>query len=201
MLRYFFLKNKNAFVAVLIATFLLAGCATSPGGGSRQGEADISEDDVALFQSAMMKIEKEDYQQGIALLNELTGRSRQSAVPFINLAMAYKKQGDNDKAEENLLLALEIESKNPVANNEYAILLRESGRFDESRALYEKVITWYPNFAMANRNLGVLCDIYLRDYSCALEAYRAYSALLPDDEDARMWVSDLEWRVKQQGGG
>lgn len=197
----FFLESQKVLGAVLIATLLLSGCASSPGGDARQGGAKISEDDVALFQSAMMKIEQEDYQQGIALLNELAGRSRESAVPFINLAMAYKKQGDSQKAEENLLTALEIEPKNPVANNEYAILLRESGRFDESRALYEKVITWYPSFALANRNLGVLCDIYLRDYSCALEAYRAYSALLPDDEDARMWVSYLEWRVKQQGGG
>lgn len=201
MQRSFMPKSKGLLGAVMITVLLLSGCATSPGGGSRQGDARISEDDVALFQSAMTKIEQEDYKQGVALLNEMVGRSRQSAVPFINLAMAYKKLGDSEKAEENLLAALEIEPKNPVANNEYAILLRESGRFDESRALYEKVIAWYPNFALANRNLGVLCDIYLRDYPCALEAYKAYSALLPDDEDAKMWVSDLEWRVKQQGGG
>ena len=201
MQRGFFLTRINVAGAVLFGALLVSGCATSPGGDDRHRGAGLSADDVTLFQSAMMKIQQDDYGQGIALLNELTGRSRQSAVPFINLALAYKKQGEEEKAEENLLEALEIEPRNPVANNEYAILLRESGRFDESRALYEKLLGWYPDFALANKNLGVLCDIYLRDYPCALEAYRAYSVLLPNDEDAQMWVSDLEWRVKQQGGG
>jgi Tfp pilus assembly protein PilF len=186
-------KQLVCFV-VFICAAVISGCASGPG---RSGQR-ITESDVQLFNSAMAMLEAENYQQGIELLTELTSRSRASAVPFINLAMAHSKLDELDKAEENLRIALEIEPYNPVANNEYGLVLRKKGQFIEARKTYEKILERYPGFPLANKNLGVLCDIYLRDYSCALKAYQAYSAAMPDDEDARIWISDLQWRVANE---
>lgn len=190
----------NRLAMPLLAIALVSGCATSGGGSGVGRGAGMSGEEVEMFDSAMVFINKEQYSQGIEQLEVLTGKTRKSAIPFINLAIAYSKQGELEKARENLEIALEIEPDNPVANNEYGLVLRKTGHFVEARKTYEKVLTKYPEFALANKNLGVLCDVYLRDYRCALEAYRAYSAAVPEDEDAEMWVSDLEWRVKQQGG-
>ena len=83
-----------------------------------------------------------------------------------------------------------------MANNEYALLLRKQGRFIEARDVYENILRKYPKFALANKNLGVLCDIYMKDYQCALDAYQAYSAVTPDDQEVGIWISDLEMRTQ-----
>lgn len=189
--------NRPWLLLMLLAVLQVSGCAVTGGaGGSRQGAA-MSSDEVKNFNAAMTLIGDENYPEGIALLNGTFSESRKSPVPFINLAIAYRKQDELEKAEENLKVALEIEPDNPVANNEYGLLLRRMGRFKEARNTYESLLKQYPDFALANRNLGVLCDIYLRDYPCALEAYQAYSALVPDNEDVKVWITDLEWRTKE----
>ncbi|WP_111656477.1 tetratricopeptide repeat protein [Isoalcanivorax indicus] len=171
----------------------ISGCAAlSPGGRS----GSLSDRDVETFQRAMALLQAEDYHAGIALLTGITDNTRASAIPFINLAMAYSRIDELDKAEESLKVALEIEPRNPVAHNEYGLLLRRQGRFEEARQVYQNILQRYPDFALARKNLGVLCDIYLRDYECALKAYQAYSAVAPDDEEVRIWIADLEWRVE-----
>jgi len=191
-----FLVKRHGREIALAATLLISGCAAISGGGG-SGQGVMSSDEVENFNAAMSLINNDNYSDGIALLNDTFSDSRKSAVPFINLAIAHRKQGELDDAEKNLLIALDIEPENPVANNEYGLLLRRKGQFAEARKTYEDLLKKYPDFALANKNLGVLCDIYLRDYPCALEAYQAYSALTPEDEDVEMWITDLEWRTKQ----
>lgn len=193
------MRSSLLALTVVLATLGLSGCAGMGAGGQTgaQGAVLLTDEESDLFNAAMSSIAEEDYKEGVALLTDLTARTRKSPVPFINLAIAYKKQGDFSSAEKNLRSALEIEPQNPVASNELGLLLRRLGRFEEARAVYEEIIKTYPNFALANKNLGVLCDIYIRDYSCALKAYQAYSASVPDDEKVQLWITDLEWRVKQ----
>ncbi|MBA3980185.1 MAG: hypothetical protein C0462_06225 [Alcanivorax sp.] len=183
--------KANAVLVVIL--LLVSGCASlSPGGRS----GSLSERDIDTFNRAMALLESEDYAGGIELLTRITENTRASAVPFINLAMAYSRIDELDKAEESLKVALDIEPRNPVAHNEYGLLLRRQGRFQEAREVYQNILQRYPDFALARKNLGVLCDIYLRDYACALKAYQAYSAVAPEDEEVRIWITDLEWRVE-----
>ena len=81
-----------------------------------------------------------------------------------------------------------------MASNELAMLYRKTGRFAEARSTYEGVLARYPNFAMMHKNLGVLCDLYLRDYECAVCHYMRYSAIAPDDKDVKIWIADLQKR-------
>ncbi len=193
-----FEKGQGGLLAVcgLALSLMISGCATTSGTQDSGDGIVLSEEQNALFQSAMLKMEQENYQAGIDQLEQLTAQNVNSAVPYINIAIAYKKLEEPEKALENLEKALEIEPYNPVASNEYGLLLRKKGQFVEARQTYEKILTKYPDFALANKNLGVLCDIYLKDYPCALDAYRSYSAVVPDDEEAQIWISDLEMRTK-----
>jgi tetratricopeptide (TPR) repeat protein len=85
-----------------------------------------------------------------------------------------------------------------VASNEYGLLLRQAGRFAEARAIYEKSLAAFPDYRPAHKNLGILCDLYLKDLACALEHYENYNVAVPKDEQVKIWVADLRGRLERQ---
>jgi len=155
----------------------------------------VDADVIADFNTAMKYLKAENYEKGTELLKQLTRRAPSYTAPYINLAMAYEKMGKLPEAEQSIKKALELEPGHPIANTEYALICRKAGRFAEAREVYEQTLKRYPTFLPARKNLGILCDMYLRDLECALTQYRAYSAAVPDDETVRIWIADLE---KQQ---
>ena len=146
------------------------------------------------FDAAMAHIKAEEYDAGIELLTKVVKTVPTAPVPNINLALAYEKTGKLKQAEESLQQALGADAGNPVANNELALLYRKTGRFAQARQLYEKILEKYPEFRVAHKNLGILCDLYLRDYACALKHYEYYSGVVQDDKTVKIWIADLQKR-------
>ena len=150
----------------------------------------------ADFSAAMAAIKIEEYDKAIKLLNkviaQISNTPANNPVPYINLALVYKKMQNLALAEENLKRAIQIDPDHPVANNEYALLYRNTGRFAEAKQVYERMLERYPNFLLARKNLGILCDLYMKDYQCALKHYVIYSAARPDDETVKIWIADLK---------
>jgi tetratricopeptide (TPR) repeat protein len=85
-----------------------------------------------------------------------------------------------------------------MVHNELGIIYRKTGRFAEARRSYETALAIYPGYHHARRNLGVLCDLYLADFDCALESYEAYMTTVPGDDQATMWIADLRNRMSQE---
>lgn len=146
------------------------------------------------FLAAMGSIKSAEYDKAIKLFNKVIAQSPDNPVPYINLALVYEKMQNLMLAEENLKLAIKLDPENPVASNEYALLYRKSGRFTEARRIYEKILGKYPDFIMAHKNLGILCDLYMKDYKCALKEYVIYSGLMPDDGNVKVWIADMQKR-------
>lgn len=195
----------------LALTLALAACAGAPplsapasrGEDEKQVEAsraniDVDHDVRADFETAMAYLRDGKNEKGTALLTKVAARSPHHSAPHINLAIAYQKMGNLAAAEESVKRALAISPEHPVANTEYGLIYRKTGRFIEARKSYEAALAKHPGFLPARKNLGILCDVYLRDPQCALTHYRVYSSRMPDDNNVRIWIADLEQRLGKQ---
>jgi Tfp pilus assembly protein PilF len=149
------------------------------------------------FEQALGMMKNRDYNKAIGLLERVVERSPGVTAPYINLAIAYRHIDKSEQAEQHLKTALELVPEHPVASNEYGLLLRKAGRFAEAKTIYEKTLATFPDYYPARRNLGILCDLYLNDQTCALEQYEIYSEAMPKDEQVKVWVADLRARLKR----
>lgn len=195
------LTRSVVVVGLSLVLLMVTGCVSNPSKEAEdKGPAGINivenkSVDLSVreqFKAAMALLHDEKYEEGVKLLQKVIQGSHNNSAPYINIAIAYGKLGKDDKAEESLKKALEINPNHPVALNEYALLLRRQGRFDEARELYEKLVSLYPEFMPARKNLGILCDLYQNDIPCALEQYEIYSKTFPDDKDVKIWIADLK---------
>lgn len=148
------------------------------------------------FNKAVELLNEEKYQDAIKLLHEVVGKTDKFTAPYIDLGMAYARTEDMKSAEKYLQKALDINSRHPVALNELGVVYRKTGRYQKARKAYQSVLDMYPDFLPARQNLAVLCDIYLQDLSCALNEYEEYLKRVPNDKKMKIWVADVENRMK-----
>jgi tetratricopeptide (TPR) repeat protein len=201
------LKAHRTTSLILLTTGLLYACAAEM---PRKEETALNQPVVAVvaaitpelradFDAAMSHIKAEEYDAGIELLTKVVQAVPNAAVPNIDLALAYEKTGKLKQAEASLQQVLKAEADHPVANNELALLYRKTGRFVQARQLYEKILDKYPDYRMVHKNLGILCDLYMKDYECALKHYEFYSNVVQDDKAVKIWIDDLKKRSGKRG--
>lgn len=157
----------------------------------------VGADVRAEYESAVRMLELQQYEQGIASLLKIAESAPNVTAVHIDLGMAYARSGDLDKAEESLKQALQLNSRHPIAYNELGMVYRRKGQFTEARASYEKALEVFPTFHFAQRNLAILCDVYLADLGCALQHYTAYQQAAPDDAETAKWLADLNARARR----
>jgi Tfp pilus assembly protein PilF len=149
----------------------------------------------AEFEQATALLKGGEYQKSAELLEKVIARSPGLTAPRINIAIAYGHLNKPELAEQHLKTALEVVPGHPLAGNEYGLLLRKAGRFAEARAMYEKSLAAFPEYHPLERNLAILCDLYLKDLACAQQHYETYSKAMPNDKQVKLWVADLQTRT------
>lgn len=147
------------------------------------------------FERAVVLLQDTRYAEAVPLLEEIVRKSPGVTAPHINLAEAYRHTKQYEQAEAQLQMALQLVPDHPVANNEYGLMLRETGHFKEAREVYESTLQAFPEYLPIRRNLGVLCEIYLGDLDCALEQYTIYSEADPGNQVMPLWIADLNLRM------
>ncbi|HBA89915.1 MAG TPA: hypothetical protein DCZ75_18555 [Geobacter sp.] len=149
----------------------------------------------AEFEEANAMLKKGEYQKSVELLEKVIARSPTLTAPRINIANAYSHLNKPEQAEQHLKAALEAVPGHPVASNDYGLLLRKAGRFAEARVVYEKSLAGFPEYHPLERNLAILCDLYLKDLACAKEHYETYSKAMPKEKQVTLWIADLQTRT------
>ncbi len=146
------------------------------------------------FKQATQLLEDKKYQQAIELFSNIVKKEKRFPAPFVNLAIAYARQNNTEKAEKFFRRALEIDLGHAVANNELGILYRKQGRFSDARKAYENALAVNSESLLILRNFGILCDLYLADLDCAQQLYSKYLDI-EEDKDIKIWLLDLERRM------
>lgn len=207
-------------LAGLFALLWVAGCASSgvvsPDGELLPSEPAVVErlddgrvgfvirevtqldgDQRAAFAAGVEALEAERYGEAVAAFETVIEAGPLVSAPYIDLAIAYRHAGQEEKAREPLQRALELVPGHPLASLEYARLLRGEGRFGEARGVFEASLEAFPEYYPLRKNLAILCDIYLGDLDCAYDNYTAYGVARPDDEQVEIWLADLRARLNR----
>lgn len=148
------------------------------------------------FALAMQLMHEGKLDEAMTKLQAIEQKAPQFAGPVLNQGLILVKQKRYADAITTLQRAIALNESNPYGHNLLGIALRETGRFQDARAAYEKAIALDANYAKAHFNLAVLADLYLQDLPLALAHYEKYQQLqMKADAGVANWIVDLQKRT------
>ncbi len=160
--------------------------------------ARISQSARSIYNTALITLRNGDLTRGISQLESVLKENPRLVFPRIDLATAYRNDGNLAAALGQLEGALLLSPDNPLVLAELGLTLRSLGEFDAARGHYERALAVYPGYHFAERNLAVLCDLYLNDLECADRHYRQSLVSAPDP-NVEQWLANVEAR-RVEGG-
>ena len=148
---------------------------------------------VRRFERANAALAREEWPLAMSELEWLLAHHPNLSGPSLNMALAHHHQGDAERAERYFRQALQVNPDNLDAYNQYAIFLREQGRFQDAERNYLQALDVWNMHANTHRNIGVLYDMYMGDRKGALLHFHRYQELTDaDDRTVAGWIVDLE---------
>jgi Tfp pilus assembly protein PilF len=193
---------------------LLAGCVTTgqpqppavalaDSGQSQQLEVAAPALDEAQRQAldtALEVMRAAEWATARELLQEVIVASPGLAVAHANMGNIEWRLGHAERAEQAWLRALELRPGWAALYNRLGLFYREQARFEQALAMYQQALASDETYARSHRNLAILYELYLGEREKALTHYRRYLELTGGEGgEVRLWIADLEQRVKRGG--
>ena len=213
--------NQQLAIGIIASALLVAGCTTKTQTVSSTKKSDkkaallppkqtMERIDLSTLKPLTPESSKEEvftyatalitngrFEEAEAHLTKLTEEHPELAGPHINLAISYFQSEQYDKAASSFTKSLELKPNNALAHDYLARIDREKGSFDTALEHYLKAIEVDPTYAPAQRNIGILYDLYLNQPAKALGHYQKYQTLISEaDKHVAIWIRDLTNRTK-----
>lgn len=188
-------KNSKGTGALLLVAslFLLQACGTTPGSKISSPERVFDE---RAYESALEMMRKKKYAQAVTKLEEVIRSDNQRSGPYINLGIAYRQLGKLEEAKQALRVASKRKAGSAIAFNELGVVYRKLGEFSNAKEAYRKSIRKNSRYDKAYLNLGILCDIYMEDLSCAIKNYEKFQQVSKEKEkQVDLWIADARNRA------
>lgn len=151
------------------------------------------------FRKAVVLMQGENWDAAENVLTEMTQTYTDLSGPWVNLGICRAQKNNLEGAEEAFIRALEVNSLNNDAYIQFALLLREQGRFDEAEKVYLQALQVWPHNPQALRNLGILYDLYMGKFEQALAQYELAARLTPEpSRELQGWIIDLKRRLSAE---
>lgn len=138
---------------------------------------------LALY-SVRTGVRNADWRDDLALFLAALRDGNQSAKVYYNLGVAYRKQGDFDKAIAAFEDLAERLPDDPESWGYLGFVYREQGDLDAAIEAYERALALAPMRGDFRRRLGD-AQVQAHHLSAARESYEQVLALSPEDVDAR----------------
>jgi Tfp pilus assembly protein PilF len=206
------MRRLSASIVSLTAVVLLSACgstdfrASSNGSAPRAGKKSgpkvvapylqnrrtVSREAHQHFELANQAMSRQEWPAAIAELEWLVATEPDLSGPQLNLALVYQNMNELEKAEKYYRQALQSNPDNLNAYNQYAIFLRQQGRFEDAEKTYLLALDKWEPHGQTHRNIGVLYDMYMGDHARALQHFHRYQTLLEtEDRAVASWIADL----------
>ena len=154
-----------------------------------------------IYKNAAAYIAQNKYNQAIGILQNALKTHQNVAGLYYLLAKSAWLNQQTDTAKSAIAQSVAIQPNNYYAYNLLGVIERSTGQFEAARSAYEKAISIYPGYPASYKNLAILADIYLRDYTLAMTNYKKYESLVGEtDEKLSGWIKDLERRIAASRG-
>ncbi len=147
------------------------------------------------FQNAITSLKNEQFDDAIKQLSKLNNRNSPARVDA-NLALAYFKTADLEKAVESINSAIRKKPNSADFLNLSAIIAIEEGRFKDAEKALKKALSSNSEHPLANYNMALLYDIYYQEIPKAYNYYLKYLNLVNyEDKETVQWVEQLRYSI------
>ncbi len=199
------MKFINTFITKMPVIFFIAllfsGCASK----ATKPEIVIAEN-VELSKPVLLPEHLSEYKKALGFMraksfgdahkifNTLLTIYPKLAGAYVNIAIIFQAESDDEQAQKNYSKALEINPNNVDALIQLAAYSQKQGQFKK----VEKYLLTAEAVDKSNQtvqyNLAVLYELYLQQFGEAIDHYENYIALSSDEdvETVKRWVMLLE---------
>jgi len=158
----------------------------------------LSPDQLARYQMAIDKLSQNKLNEAEQLLAALLLEVPRLAGASVNLGLIAQQREDQSSAETYFEQALEANPYQTQALIATAQIYQDNGEFRLAEANLKRALEKKPDNALAHYNLGVLYELYLREYGLAVQHYGRYVELAKGGEDietVKRWMKLLERKL------
>ena len=201
MFRAYINKMFLKLISFILFVMLLSACASN----STKPEIVIDKEIVknkplistahkAEYDKGLSFLQTKQYDNAQAVFTKLIDVYPELTGAYVNLALCYSAQSNDEEAEKLLGKALQIDPNHIDALIQKAALSQKAGAFKDVERYLLTANKIDKSNELVQFNLGVLYELYLQQYDDAIEHYQNYLALTSnsDSDTVKLWIKLLE---------